>query len=143
MGDEIREILESYRVVAVVGLSRDPGKESHVVARYLKEAGYEIIPINPSADEVLGERCHRSLLELPEELKEKVEVVDIFRPSAEVLPIVREAVELRQRYGRPHVVWMQLGIVNPEAAEEAMKEGMTVIMDRCMMAEHLRLIRRT
>lgn len=142
MGEEA-EILESYRVIAVVGLSRDPGKESHAVARYLKEAGYEIIPINPSADEVLGERCYRSLRELPEELKGKVEVVDIFRPAADVLPIVREAIELKRRFGRPHAVWMQLGIVNAGAAEEARGGGLAVVMDRCMMAEHLRLIRRT
>jgi hypothetical protein len=133
-----REILETYRTVAVVGLSRDPQKESYRVARYLKEAGYEIIPINPSAGEILGETCYRSLKELPESLKGRVEVVVIFRPSAEALPIVEEAVELTRRYGRLRAVWMQLGIVNAEAEKEARRAGLAVVMDRCMMADHRR-----
>lgn len=125
--------------IAVVGCSRDPSKDAHRIPRYLKEHGYRIIPINPFADEILGERCYPSLLEMPDDLKSTVDVVDIFRPSRDVPPIVDQALELKKKYGRPKVIWMQLGIVNEGAARNARKAGMTVVMDRCMKIEHMRL----
>jgi len=89
--NEINEILRNYRNVAVVGLSRDPNKDSYRVAEYLKSKGYRIIPVNPFADEILGEKCHKSLLDLPDDIKKMIEIVDIFRPSKEVLSIVEQA----------------------------------------------------
>lgn len=136
---EFSRILENYRTVAVVGLSRNPGKDSHRVARYLKEKGYRIIPINPYTDEVLGERCYKNLLEMPEDVQRRIEIIDIFRPTEDVPPIVEEAVQLRERHGSPHVIWMQLGIVNEEAAKRAKRAGIAVVMDRCIMIEHRRL----
>jgi len=135
----IERILEKYRTVAVVGISREPVKDSYRVAEYLQSRGYIIIPINPSADEALGKRCYKSLLDVPENIQKTIEIVEIFRPAQDVPPIVEQAVQLRKKYGVPHVVWMQLGIVNEEAAERARNEGLTVVMNRCMMIERKRL----
>jgi len=136
--DEIREILDEYNVVAVVGISRDSSKDSQQVARYLSEHGYEIIPINPFADEIMNKKAYPTLLDLPEEIKQRVEIVDIFRPSKDVLPHVERAVELKKNYDQPKVIWMQLGIVNNSAADMAKKAGMKVVMDQCIMVEHKR-----
>jgi len=133
--DEITEILRNHRNVAVVGISRNPKKDSYEVADYLKSKGYKIIPVNPFADEILGERCYKSLLDLPDDIKRSIEIVDIFRPSKDVLPIVEQALQLRRKYGRPFVVWMQLGIVNQDAAKMAKDAGMRVIMDKCIKIE--------
>jgi predicted CoA-binding protein len=133
--ENIKSILENYRTVAVVGLSRDPNKDSYRVANYLQSVGYRIIPVNPFADEILGEKSYKSLLDVPE----TIEIVDIFRPSEEVTAIVEEAIQLKNRVGSPKVVWMQLGIVNEEAAKQAREAGFKVVMDRCMMREHKRL----
>ena len=136
---DIRQILERYKIVAVVGLSRDQSKASYVVAEYLKSHGFRIIPVNPFVDEVLGEKSYRSLLEVPEDIQKSVQIVDIFRPANEVSPIIEQIIQLRKAYGVPFVVWMQLGIVNEQAAEMAREAGLTVIMDRCMKIEHQRL----
>ncbi len=137
--EEIRDILEKYRTVAIVGLSSDPNKDSHEVAEFLKSGGWRIIPVNPFATEILSEKAYKSLLDLPEELQKTIEVVDIFRPSSDVPPIVDQAIELKKKNGKPYVVWMQLGIVNEEAANKARKAGLTVIMDHCMKIESERL----
>ena len=127
------------RTIAVVGLSKDPAKASHDVAGYLQSHGYRIVPINPTIDEVLGEKAYKSLLELPEELKRQIDVVDIFRRAEEIPPIIEEAIELHEIHGHPTAVWMQLGIVNEEAAKKARDAGLDVVMDRCMKIEHARL----
>ena len=98
------------------------------------------MPINPGADEILGEKSYGSLLEMPEELKRAVEIVGLFRPSEAVPPFVEDAIKIREEYRALDVIWMQLGIVNEEAAEKARNAGMTVIMDRCMKVEHQRLL---
>jgi len=134
--EDVKEILTRYRTVAIVGLSRDPSKDSYRVAEYLKNHGFRIIPVNPTADEILGEKCYKSLLDIPAQVQKTVEIVDIFRPSAEVLPIVEQAIQLKKQYGVPYVVWMQLGIINEEAAEIARKAGLMVVMDKCMMQQH-------
>ncbi|MEM3696934.1 MAG: CoA-binding protein [Candidatus Bathyarchaeia archaeon] len=134
----LRKILSKYRNVAVVGLSKDPSKDSYRVAKYLKENGFNIIPVNPTADEILGEKSYKSLLDIPEEVQKTLEIVAIFRPSDEVSPIIGQVIQLRKHHGLPHVVWMQLGIVNEKAAEKARKAGLTVIMDKCIMMEHKR-----
>jgi predicted CoA-binding protein len=139
--DEIKEILTTYRAVAIVGLSRDPSKDSYRVAEYLKKHGFHVVPINPASNEILDEKTYKSLIDMPAEVQKTLEIVDIFRPSEDVLPIVDQVVQLKKLYGVPYVVWMQLGIINEKAAEKARKAGLTVVMDRCMMQEHKRLLK--
>lgn len=124
------EILSFSRVVAVVGLSSKTDRPSYEVASYLKEQGYRIIPVNPLEKEILGEICYPDLASIPE----PVDVVDIFRRSEEVLPIVGEAIKIGAK-----AVWMQEGVVNGEAAARAREAGLLVIMDECMLKEHQRL----
>ena len=133
----ISKALQS-KTIAVVGLSKNPAKASRDVAAYLKSHGYQIIPINPTAEQILGETCYPSLLDLPDDLKRRIEAVDIFREADDVPPIVDQAIELHGRYALPITVWMQLGIVNESAAQKAGEAGLSVVMDRCMMAEHKR-----
>ena len=126
--DEARELMRRYKTVAVVGLSRDPNKPGHFVAKYLKEHGYRIIPVNPTAEgELLGEKVYGSLREIPE----PVEIVEIFRKSEEVPAIVEDAIAIGAK-----AVWMQQGIVHNAAAERARQAGLVVVMDKCMMAVH-------
>ncbi len=134
--ESINDILEKYHVVAIVGVSRDSSKDSYRVAAYLKSQGFRVIPVNPSADEVLGDKCYASLLDVPVETQKTIEIVDVFRPSTDVASIVEQIITIRRRYGRLHVVWMQIGVVNEMAAENAREAGLTVIMDKCMMQEH-------
>jgi len=134
--NQIRETIEKYRVIAVVGLSKEPEKDSHRVSAYLKQHGYQIIPVNPFADEVLGEKSYKSLLDIPLEIQKTIEIVDVFRPAKDVSPIVEQAVQLKHMFGKPFVIWMQLGIVNEQAAEIARQAGLVVIMDKCLMVEY-------
>ena len=135
--DEAEEVLR-YRTIAIVGLSRNPEKDSYKVAEFLKSKGYRIVPINPNAEDILGEKAYPSLRDLPENLKAELEVVNIFRRSEDVLPIVKEALEISKRYGNIKAIWMQEGVINIEAAEAAKKAGLIVIMNRCMMKERLK-----
>jgi thioredoxin len=137
--DDIKKALTEYRTVAVVGLSADPSKYSHIVAKFLQSKGWRIIPVNPNVEEVLGEKSFKSLIDLPESVQREVEVVDIFRRSEDVSLIVDQAIQLKGKNGKPYVVWMQLGIVNEEAAARARKAGLTVVMDKCMKVEVQRL----
>lgn len=137
--DQIEEILTKYKTVAIVGLSRDPTKDSHGVAAYLQSQGYKIIPINPTTNEVLGEKSYKSLLDIPTELQKTIEVVDIFRPASDVPSIVEQAVKLKELHDKPYVVWMQLGIINEQAAATARAAGLEVVMNRCMRQEHKKL----
>lgn len=129
---EIHEILSQYRTVAVVGLSPDPGKPSHEVAAYLQKAGFRIIPVNPSCREILGERCYAELSDIPE----PVEIVDVFRRSEFAPQIMEQAIAKGAR-----VVWMQEGVSHEAARRMGEAAGLTVVMDRCMLKEHLRLSR--
>ncbi len=140
---QIEEILTESKTIAVVGLSREPKKASHKVALYLKKHGYNIVPVNPFVDKVINERSYPSLLEIPNEIQREIDVVDIFRRPEDVPPIVEQAIKLRGRLGKPCIIWMQLGIINNEAAEAAQKAGMTVVMDKCIMQEHKRLFGRS
>jgi predicted CoA-binding protein len=138
--NQIKEILKNYKVIAVVGLSKEPKKDSYKVSAYLKQLGYQIIPVNPFADEVLGEKSYKSLLDIPPEIQKTIEIVDIFRPAKDVSPIVEQAIHIRQIFGKPLVIWMQVGIVNEQAAEMARNAGLFVAMDKCLMIEHQRLV---
>ena len=126
----IEEILKNSRTVAVVGLSANPERPSNVVATYLKEKGYKIIPVNPGEKTILGETSYPDLSSIPE----KVDVVDIFRQSEAVPPIIKEAIKIGAK-----VVWMQEGIKNEAAAAEAEKAGLKVVMDHCMRKEHIKM----
>ncbi len=134
--NQIKEILQKYRVIAVVGLSKDDAKPSYRVAAYMKQNGYRVIPVNPFVEEVLGEKSYPSLSEIPISIQKTIEIVDVFRRSEDVLPIVEQAVKLKEANGKPYVVWMQQGIVNLEAANAARVAGLLVVMDRCIMVEH-------
>jgi len=127
---EIPQILKKFKIVAVVGVSRDPSKDSRMVFEYLLAHGFEAYAVNPFADQIGEHKCYKSLSKLPK----KPEIVDIFRPSAEVMPIVDEAIKVGAK-----VVWMQLGIINEEAAEKAKKAGLEAIMDHCMKIENEKL----
>jgi predicted CoA-binding protein len=123
---DIEAILKMKRI-AVVGLSSDPSRPSYDVARYLLRQGYTVIPVNPNESEVLGEKAYPSLSDIPE----PPEVVDVFRRPEHVGPIVEEAARVGAK-----AVWLQLGVINEEAARKAREEGMLVVMDRCMKVEH-------
>jgi uncharacterized protein len=138
--NQIKEIIEKYKVIAVVGLSKEPEKDSYKVSAYLKQHGYQIIPINPFADEVLGQKSYKSLLDIPLEIRKTIEIVDIFRSAKDVSPIVEQGVQLKQMFGKPFVIWMQLAIVNEQAAEMARQAGLVVVMDKCLMIEHHRSV---
>ena len=125
--DVIEKILTSARTIAVVGLSPDPGRPSHGVARYLQRAGYRIIPVNPNVAEVLGERAYPGLRQVPQ----PVDVVDVFRRSEFVGPIVSDAIAIKAS-----AVWLQDGVVDDEAAARAQAAGLDVVMDDCMMRRH-------
>ena len=127
--EEIRKIL-SLNKVAVVGMSKNPSKAAHYVPRYLSEQGYDIIPVNPNSNEILGKKSFNVISEIPK----NVDVVNIFRPSDQVLPVIKEAIKIK-----PKVIWLQEGIHNSEAEELAKKDGIKVIFNRCMLAEHQRL----
>ena len=138
--DKIKEILATCKTIAVVGLSREPDKESYIVSAYMQKHGFRIIPVNPFADEVLGEKSYKSLTDVPFKLQKSIDIVDIFRKADDVPPVVEQALKLREKHGKPCVVWMQLGIVNEQAAKAGRDAGLTVIMDKCIMQEHKRLI---
>lgn len=129
--EELTNILTNNKVIASVGLSADETKDSFGVCVYLQRAGYHIIPVNPRADKILGQRVYRSLAEIPS----NIDIVQMFRPSAEAEGIVDAAIAKGAK-----VVWMQEGIVNEAAAAKGRAAGLQVVMDRCMMQTHRRLL---
>jgi predicted CoA-binding protein len=128
--DELREIYADTTTIAVVGASNDESKAAHTIPRYLKRQGFRIVPVNPRGGEILGERAYPSL----KDVDVPVDVVDVFRPSAETPDIARDAVSIGAK-----VLWLQLGIESEEAEEIAEKGGLKAIMDLCMGAAHKRL----
>ncbi len=127
----ISRILKDSKTIAVVGLSPKPHRSSHQVASYLMGVGYNIIPVNPGQDIILGQTCYPDLRAIPI----PVDMVDIFRRSEEILPIVDDAIDIGARF-----IWMQKGIINEEAAAKAEAAGLTVIMDRCTKIDHMNLL---
>ena len=128
-----------HKTIAVVGASKSPEKEAHSVPAYLQKHGYKIIPVNPTADTILGEKAYPSLLELPPEIASKVEIVEVFRPSEDLPEIARQAVKLKERSGRPFVFWAQLGLESDEAKQILDGGKIPYVMDRCMKVEHGRM----
>jgi len=127
--DDIRKIF-SLKNVAVVGMSKNEGKAAHYVPKYLSQQGYNIMPINLTADQILERKSYHSI----EEVDQPIDIVDVFRPSDQVLPVVQQAIKKK-----PKVIWLQEGIHNAEAEELARKAGIQVVFNRCMLAEHQRL----
>jgi predicted CoA-binding protein len=129
-GAEIAQILKSAKTIAVIGASLKPERPSHWISKYLKEHGYKVIPVNPGHTEILGDKCYKSLSEVPG----PVDIVDIFREPGAVPAIVDEAIAKKAK-----VVWMQEGIVHNAAAEKARRAGLLVVQNKCIYQEHARL----
>jgi predicted CoA-binding protein len=127
----LRRILRETRSIAVVGLSANWFRPSYFAAKYMQDHGYRIIPVNPTYPEVLGQKCYPDLAAIPG----PIDIVDCFRKPQEMVEIARAAVAMRAK-----VLWMQLGIVNPEAAKIAVDAGLDVVMDRCVKIEHARIL---
>ena len=128
--EEIRKFY-IFRNIAVVGMSRDPAKEAHSVPKYMIERGYNIIPVNPLASEILGRRTYPRV----SDIKSQVDIIDIFRPSNDILPVVEDSIK---KHGI-RVIWLQQGIHNVEAEKVALDNKIEVVFNRCIMAEHMRL----
>lgn len=131
VNDNIPEILKTYKKIAVVGISNKPERASHDVSWFMQNHGYQIIPVNPGLEEVLGEKCYPTLLDIPE----PIEIVDIFRRPEYIDEIVDQAIEKKAK-----VIWMQLGIENEQAAQKARDAGMDVVMNRCIKTEYRKLM---
>ncbi|MEA1947650.1 MAG: CoA-binding protein [Thermodesulfobacteriota bacterium] len=127
---EIRNMLETATAIAILGLSPKPERDSNRVARYLKDHGYRIIPVRPAQKEIFGEKAYRFI----DDIKEPVDIVNVFRNSAQIVPHAHEAIRLK-----PKVFWMQLNIENREASDLLTAAGIDVVMDRCIKVEHERL----
>lgn len=127
---ELRRILKTNHTIAVVGLSADWYRPSYFAAKYMQEHGFRIIPVNPKYDEILGEKCYPNLKAIPE----PVDIVDVFRKPDDCVPIAQDAVAIGAK-----VLWLQLGVVNEEAARVAEAGGLEVVMDRCVKIEYARL----
>ncbi|ADQ67371.1 CoA-binding protein [Halogeometricum borinquense DSM 11551] len=136
--DELREILDAD-TVAVVGCSTTPGKAAHDIPAYLQNHGYRVIPINPFADDILGETAYDSLADVPGDAD--IDIVDVFRPSEEAGDIAAAAVERHESVGDVRSVWLQLGITNDDAKQRVQESGLEYVQDRCMKVEHGRLVR--
>jgi predicted CoA-binding protein len=128
--EELRRILKQNQTIAVVGLSAQWFRPSFFAAKYLQEHGYRVIPVNPAYPEILGEKCYANV----REIREKVDVVDVFRKPEDVPPIAEEAIAIGAK-----VLWMQIGVTNEAAARRAREAGLDVVMNRCMKIEHARL----
>ena len=130
----LRELLD-YDTIAVIGCSSSPGKAAHDIPKYLREQGYEVIPVNPFADEIFGREPYDSLAEVEED----IEMVEVFRPSMEVPSVVEQVIARSISRQDVEAIWLQLGISHDEAAERAEDEGLKVVQDKCMKVEHERL----
>jgi predicted CoA-binding protein len=130
------EVMRKYRVIAVVGASKNPEKEAYTVPAYLRNHGYTIIPVNPTTDSVNGLKAYPSLADIPDNMAKTVEVVDVFRPSEEFPQVARQVAEMKKRTGRPFVFWGQLRLENEEAKRILAEAEVDFVMDRCMRVEH-------
>lgn len=130
------QILKKYQVIAIIGCSRDVTKDAHTVPAYLKSKGYRVIPINPSGEDIFGQKSYKTLAEIPYGLKDRIEIIDIFRPSAELLPLVQMIIKERRNLPSLKVIWAQLGIKDDAAKTLAEQAGLIFIQNRCMMRDY-------
>jgi predicted CoA-binding protein len=133
---EPSEVLRRYKVIAVVGASKNPEKDANTVPAYLRQHGYTVIPVNPTTDSIDGVKTYSSLADIPEEIARTIDVVDVFRPSEEFPEVARAAVAMKKKTGRPFVFWGQLGLENEEAKKILAEAKVNYVMDRCMRTEH-------
>jgi len=129
---KIKDILSEARTIAVVGASDDPSRDSHSITRFLLDCGYEVFPVNPKCDSILGVKCYPDL----KSIRQSIDIVDVFRRADAVIPVAEEAIEVGAKS-----LWLQQGVVNQDAATLAEQRGLNVIMDHCIAVEHRRLIR--
>ena len=127
---EIKDVF-TLKKIAVIGMSRHPIKAAHFVPKYLSEQGFDITPVNPTTNEILGKKCYPDI----SSVQDPIDIVDIFRPSEQVLPVVQNAIKKK-----PKVIWLQEGIHNEEAENLAREHGIDIVFNRCMLAEHQRLM---
>jgi hypothetical protein len=130
------DVLRKYRVVAVVGASKSPEKEAYTVPLYLKQNGYSVIPVNPTADSILGEKAYPTLSDLPAELSRTIDIVEVFRPSEELPSVAAQVAEMKGKTGRPFVFWAQLGLENEDAKRILATNGVDFVMNACMRTQH-------
>ncbi len=130
------EVLKRYKVIAVVGASKNPEKEAFTVPQYLQLHGYTVIPVNPTVDSIHGVKSYPSLAEIPDEVAKSVEVVEVFRPSGELPGVATQAVEMKLKTGRPFVFWAQLGLENEDAKKILQAGGVKFVMNACMRTQH-------
>lgn len=135
---DLKEILEDAQTIAVVGCSDQPYRTSHKIASFLKEVGFQMIPVNPNVDEVLGEQAYPDLQSVPEDVQ--IDVVDIFRNPQYTADMVRDAIERREATGENFTVWTQIGVSSPEAEALAEDADVPYVKNRCILVEHGRLI---
>jgi predicted CoA-binding protein len=138
MADQSRitDILQKAKIIAVVGLSANPGRPSFGVASYMQAQGYRTVPVNPNYSKILDEPCYPSLLALPKAIK--VDIINIFRRSDAVMPVVEEGIRIGAE-----TIWMQEGVINHEAATTAERAGLFVVMNRCIMRDHSRYVQKS
>ena len=130
--DAIKQILDECRTIAVVGLSSSPMRPSNGVSNYMRQRGYKVIPVNPNEEQVFGEKSFRNLIDVPE----KIDLVDIFRRSDAAGEVVDDAIKIGAK-----AVWLQEGVIDEEAAQRALEAGLLVVMDRCWLKEHVRILK--
>jgi len=128
--EEIKDVF-ALKKIAVIGMSRHPIKAAHFVPKYLSEQGFDITPVNPTANEILGKKCYPDI----SSVQDPIDIVDVFRPSEQVLPVIQNAIKKK-----PKVIWLQEGIHNEEAENLAREHGIDIVFNRCMLAEHQRLM---
>jgi hypothetical protein len=128
--------MKKYKVIAVVGASKNPSKDAYTVPEYLKGHGFTIVPVNPTADSILGEKAYPTLQDLPPAIAERIEVIEVFRPSEELPQVAKQAVEMKKRSGRPFVFWAQLGLENEEAKQLLEENRISYVMNACMRVVH-------
>ncbi|MCK4864069.1 MAG: CoA-binding protein [Gammaproteobacteria bacterium] len=133
--DEIKKILKECKTIAVVGLSPKPKRPSHSVSKAMQGFGYQIIPVRPAVDEVLGEKAYVDLESIPKDLLEKIDMVDVFRAPDKITPIIDACIKLKIR-----LIWLQDGVVNETEAARAQAAGITVVMDRCVYRDYVQLL---
>ena len=136
---DIEQILENTSNIAVIGLSKNELRDSYQVSAYMKNAGYNIIPVNPTIDSVMGVKSHNSLKNIPEDVLKNIELVNVFRKSEFVNEIVDEVIEINKKYGRMHTIWMQLGIFYDEIDRISEENKLNIITNKCIKIEHGRL----
>jgi len=133
--DEIKILLKETKIIAVIGLSPKPKRPSHSVSKAMQGFGYQIIPVRPAVDEVLGEKAYVDLESIPKDLLEKVDMVDVFRAPDKITPIIDACIKLKVP-----LIWLQDGVVNETEAARAQEAGITVVMDRCVYRDYVQLL---